>query len=269
MNRLNIFFLTALLVSQSFAQSALSQAAPAQIAPPGVSHAKAPPPDASAAELEKAGDQLRSEKAYLDALDYYKVALTKSLNRSSSLNNKAGMALLQSERFKESEKYFQRALKLDSKYAAAYNNLGAAYYEQKKYGKAIKEYERAIKLEPTSASYYSNIGAAYFSKKDWVKASEAYEKAVQLDPNIFDETSRYGIAARMSSPDDRAYFQYVLAKLYAKNGDADRALQCLRRAMESGYPKIDNALKDEEFAALRKDPRFTELMNNRPAAIPN
>jgi tetratricopeptide (TPR) repeat protein len=72
----------------------------------------------------------------------------------------------------------------------------------------------------------------------------------------------------MSSPDDRAHFQYVLAKLYAQKGDADRALQCLRRALEDGYKDIENVYKDAEFTELRKDPRFAELMKSRPVAIP-
>jgi hypothetical protein len=70
------------------------------------------------------------------------------------------------------------------------------------------------------------------------------------------------------SPGDRARFYYVLAKLYAKSGVTDRSLQYLRRALEEGYKGIDDVYKDSEFAGLRKDPRFTELMAARPVAIP-
>ena len=71
----------------------------------------------------------------------------------------------------------------------------------------------------------------------------------------------------MSSPGDRAHFYYVLARLYAKAGVSDRSLQYLRRAMEEGYKGINSVYKDAEFAGVRKDPRFNELMAQRPPAI--
>ena len=101
-----------------------------------------------------------------------------------------------------------------------------------------------------------------------MKASLAYNQALQLDPDIFERTSHTGVLAQMSSPGDRAHFYYVLAKLYAKSGITDRSLQYLRRAMEEGYKGIEDVYKDSEFAGLRKDPRFTELMAARPVAIP-
>jgi hypothetical protein len=39
--------------------------------------------------------------------------------------------------------------------------------------------------------------------------------------------------------------------------------------MEEGYKDINNVYKDNEFVTLRKDPRFTDLMNARPTAIPD
>ena len=50
-------------------------------------------------------------------------------------------------------------------------------------------------------------------------------------------------------------------------GDSDRSLQYLRKALEEGFKGIDQVYKDEEFAGLRKDRRFTELMRARPVPI--
>jgi hypothetical protein len=90
---------------------------------------------------------------------------------------------------------------------------------------------------------------------------------VSLDPDVFERISHAGIAGQISSPEDRAHFSYVLAKLYAKTGSTERSLECLRRAMEDGYKNINEVYKDEEFAQLRKDPRFFQLMTSRPVAI--
>jgi tetratricopeptide (TPR) repeat protein len=238
-----------------------------QIAPPTAQRIEPPSPNASATELENRGDELRGEKYFLDALDYYNAALDKE-PRSYHLWNKAGMAELSVQHYRESQKDFERAFKIDHTFADAYNNLGVIYYIAKKYGKAIKLYKKAIKINPAFASYYNNLGAAYFSKKEWGNSSVAYTKAVELDPDIFERSSRTGVAAQLSSPEDRAHFQYVLAGIYAKAGESERALACLRRALEAGYKGIDDVYKDEEFAGLRKDPRFAQLMANRPMPVP-
>jgi hypothetical protein len=72
----------------------------------------------------------------------------------------------------------------------------------------------------------------------------------------------------LSSPEERARYEYVVAKLYAKAGDDERSLHYLRKAMEDGYKDIKNVYKDNEFSTLRKDPRFTELMASKTPAIP-
>ncbi|HEX5316754.1 MAG TPA: tetratricopeptide repeat protein, partial [Candidatus Kapabacteria bacterium] len=197
---------------------------------------------------------------------YYREAIAKNPN-SAVLYNKLGINELLSQRLEEARKDFQRSLKLDPHYADAYNNLGVLEYVNCRYGKAVKQYQKAITNSPDDASYYSNLGTAYFSKKDWEKSTKAYSHAVGLDPDVFEKTSQSGIAGQISSPTDRAHFSYVLAKLYAKNGFTDRSLECLRRAMEGGYKDMGEVYKDEEFAQLRKDPRFTQLMASHPVAI--
>ena len=37
--------------------------------------------------------------------------------------------------------------------------------------------------------------------------------------------------------------------------------------MEEGYKNINKVYTDSEFASLRTDPRFTELMAQKPPAI--
>jgi tetratricopeptide (TPR) repeat protein len=231
---------------------------------------RAEPPTLSATqhELLERGDELRAEKAYPDALDYYRAALTRGLDEAASIHNRMGITQMEMERWKDSINEFRLAIKADRTFADAHNNLGVDYYELKKYGKAIAEYETAIRLHGNSAAYYSNVGAAYFAKKDFEKAAESYSQALQLDPDIFEHNSRTGVSARLPSPDDRAHFDYVMAKLYAKAGISDRSLEHLRRAMEEGYKGINDVYKDAEFTGLRKDPRFAQLMAARPTALP-
>jgi len=260
----------ALIVALLVAPFVLAPAASAQLvtAPPQVRHADPPPVDMSASQLEVKGDELRGEKLFADAIDYYEAALKRKAPDLSSLHNKIGIALLQMLRFDAARKSFDKALKYDKNSAEAWNNLGVSWYSKKKYGNAIKSYEKALAIKADSASFHSNLGTAYFAKKEFERANNEYLQALQLDPDVFDRRSTNGIALHMTSLEDRAKFSYVIARTFAQRGDLDRSLLYLRKAMEDGYPQIDNVYKEEEFAGLRKDPRFTELMARKPAAIP-
>jgi len=239
-----------------------------EVGPPPLHRADPPPAGATPDELEQRADELRVEKDFLDAIDYYQTAL-RGGPANASLFNKIGMCQLQMHRDKEAKKSFERAIKADPKHADAYSNLGVAYYDTHNYSTAIKHYEKAIALNGEAAPYYSNLGAAYFAKRDFEKAIQSYAKAVQLDPDVFDHSSHAGIQARLASPEDRAHYDYVLAKMYARAGANDRSLHYLKKAMEEGYSGIKNVYKENEFASLRKDPRFGELMAAKPLAIPN
>lgn len=236
-------------------------------------------PDASAAatlhpcaggmtpqQLETRGDGLRSSKLFLQALDCYQKAVSKEPS-NYNVYNKAGIVQLLLEHYREAEKDFQRAIHINHQFANARNNLGVVYYERKNYGKAIHQYRSAIKLDPKVPSYYVNLGAACFSKKKWKDAADAYSAAIQLDPTVFVESSSAGTSVQMSSPRDRAHFEYLLAQIYAKHGMLDRALVSLRRAMEDGYPDINDVYSNRNFASVREDPRFKKLMANRPYPI--
>jgi tetratricopeptide (TPR) repeat protein len=239
-----------------------------QVGPPPLHRAEPPAPGATPEELEQRGDDLRTEKNFLDAIDYYRAAL-KGAAGNASLFNKIGMCQLMMHRDKEAKKSFERSIKADRNHADAYNNLGATYYDMHNNNAAIKQYERAISLKSDAAAYYSNLGTAYFGKRQFEKAIQNYAKAVQLDPEVFDFSSRAGVQARLASPEDRAHYDYVLAKLYARTGVPDRSLHYLKKAMEEGYKDIKNVYKDDEFSTLRKDPRFAELMAAKTTAIPD
>lgn len=256
--------LLGLLTPSAFAQiPSLDQI---QISPP-MRQVAPPPSSATPVELEKQGDELRAAKQYMDAIDYYHAALTKDPS-NAAVCNKLGIAELMLQRYREAGKNFERALKANRSFPEAYNNLGVIDYERHKYGSSIKQYKKALVLEPDSASFYSNLGAAYFARKEFEHATLAYAKAVEIDPGIFERTSHTGISAQMASPEDRAHYDFVLAKLYAKMGDHDHSLEFLRKSMEEGYKDVKDVYTDPEFADLRKDTRFTELMKMKPLAIP-
>jgi tetratricopeptide (TPR) repeat protein len=260
------FFLCFLTLSLAMAAQ-VSRSEQVQVRPPLLVSVDPPAKDATVAQLDQRGDELRIQKLYLDALDYYRAALVKEPN-SAKLLNKMGITELMMQRYREARKSFEKSIKADHNFADAYNNLGVVMYEDKKFPAAIKEYRRAVAIDGTAASFYSNLGAALFSKKEFEPAVRAYQQALEIDPDVFERSSRGGVQAQLPKPEDRARYDFTVAKLYAKMGFSEQSLEYLRKAMEEGYKDFNDVYKDIEFATLRKDKRFTELVATRTTVLP-
>ena len=248
----------------SWGQSAHSEQV--QIKPPLLRTIDPPAPDATAADLEARADQLHAEKLYFDAIDYYRASLTKLPNNAKVLNKICRTQLVMGH-WKDAQRTCEQAIRADRSFPDSYSNLGVALYKESKYGAAIKLYRKAIALDDSSATFFVNLGAALFSKKQFEPAVAAYQHALQLDPDSFFSSSRGGVQAQLPGPEDRAKFSYTLAKLYAKMGYSDRSLEYLRKAMEDGYKDFKDVYKDVEFAELRKDKRFAELVATKTPAL--
>lgn len=213
----------------------------------------------SVAELEKAGDEARGQKNYSLATDYFQAALKKD-SRNANLYNKLGLAQLKNNELNAAKTSFQKASKINSKYAEAINNIGAVEYMRKNYGGAAKYFKKAVALDETHSTYHVNLGAAWFSQKKFERAISEYVRALELNPDAFNQESKVGIAAQILSPEERAQYAYSLAKAYAKRGDMDNCLQCLKKAKEEGYRNMANVYKDEEFSHMRDNPRLHEVV---------
>jgi tetratricopeptide (TPR) repeat protein len=204
-----------------------------------------------------------ARKMYREAIESYQQAP----QDSAIVWNKLGIAYHQMMQLDAAMKRYRRAIRLDAKYPEAINNLGTIYYAEKRYSKATGCYKRALKLAPASASIYSNLGTAYFGEKKYKEAWEAYNTAFQLDPEVFEHRNTYGVLLQERTVEERARFHYYLAKIYAKQGQQDRALQYIRKALEEGFTDRKKLLQDPEFAALRDLPEFKELLKLEPRVL--
>ena len=211
------------------------------------------------AELEKAGDQARAQKDYLQAIEYFQAAIGKD-RKNAVLYNKLGLAQLQAGKNDAARGSFKMATKRNSKYAEAFNNIGAVEYVDRDFGAAAKYFKKALALDETHATFHVNLGAAWFGQKKLDRAIAEYTRAVELDPDVLANQSRAGVTAQISSPEERARYSYMLAKIYAKRGDVERCLECLKRAKEQGYHDLANVYRDEEFSQLRADARLAEVV---------
>lgn len=210
-------------------------------------------------QLEQAGDVARSQKNYDLAIDYFQAALKKD-RKNAAIYNKLGLAQLKNNELKAARVSFDKATKCNSKYAEAINNVGAVEYMWKRYGSAAKYFKKAVALDETHATYHVNLGAAWFSQKKIDRAIAEYIRAMELDPDAFRQESKIGIAAQIATPEERAQYAYALAKAYARRGDVDGCLECLKKAKEQGYRNLANVYKDEEFSRMRDNPKLREVV---------
>lgn len=181
--------------------------------------------------------------------------------------NKAGIAYHQMGDLNTAKKLYERSLKMKRDYAEAINNLGAVWYAKRSYRRAVNQYKKALKLTPNSASMYSNLGTAHFARKKYKDASEAYARAIELDPDVFEHRSSQGVLLQERSVEERAKFNFYLAKTYAKAGQLERALLYMRKALEYGFKDKSKFMEDQDFAMVRELPDFEVLMKMEPRVL--
>jgi len=212
---------------------------------------------------ELRGDIYMARKMYREAIDMYR----EPQPETPVLANKIGIAFHQLSLLNLAKKNYQQAINLDPKYSEAINNLGTIYYSQKNYRRSINLYKRALKFSPPSASIYSNLGAAYFGRKDYKQATDYYQLALQLDPDVFEHHSNYGTLMQERDVEERATYHLYLAKMYAHTGSPERALIYLRKALEEGVKDRNKIPEMPEFASLKRDPAFVQLIAENPKPL--
>jgi sugar lactone lactonase YvrE len=98
-----------------------------------------------------------------------------------------GIILAKAGDRKEAMKYFDKALSLQPKNAAAINNRGNIFMIEDKHLDAQKAYLAAAQVAPNDPYVWVNLARAYKATNDIEKAKEAFIKAQTLDPAVKDE----------------------------------------------------------------------------------
>jgi tetratricopeptide (TPR) repeat protein len=208
---------------------------------------------------ETRGDIFMARKMYREAVETFQEGNPKD----PVLANKIGIAYHQMMQLDSARKSYERALKLKPTYIEAMNNLGTIYYTKKNYRRAISWYNKALKQAPNegrSASIYMNLGTALFARKQYEKATESYQTAMKIDPDVFERHGNVGVILEERSVEEKAKYHFYLAKLYAKDGRSELAIQYLRKSLEEGFKEKKKIEEEADFAALRELPEFKELL---------
>jgi tetratricopeptide (TPR) repeat protein len=215
---------------------------------------------------EVSGDIYLARKMYREAIDAFREGSPKD----PVLHNKTGIAYHQLLQLDRARKEYEIAVKLRPTYEEAINNIGTIYYAQKSYRRATTWFSRAIKLAPDdskTAAIYVNLGSAWFSRKNYERAQLAFQTAVHLDPEVFERHGSYGVLMQERNIEERAKFHFYLARMYAKSGRTELALQYLRKALEEGFKEKEKVASAPEFIEIRALPEFQALLKLEPRVL--
>jgi tetratricopeptide (TPR) repeat protein len=142
---------------------------------------------------------------------------------------------------------FQKAVELDSRFAAAYAGLGEAFgtmyrdfdRQESWLDKALDVSLKALMYDPSLSEAYASLGLAYFGKNSLDEALTASKKAVDLDPN---NINAYWILSRIYHSTDRDEEAVeALEKIVAINSNFFQAYDDL----EMYYERLNNKEKYE------------------------
>ncbi|HEY0796150.1 MAG TPA: tetratricopeptide repeat protein [Acidisarcina sp.] len=215
-------------------------------------------PERQRSEPEELGDLYVVRHRYLDAVSAYQAIA----GNSPIIWNKLGIAYQHLFNIQAARGCYEHSLSLDPRYPEALNNFGTVLYAERNYSGAARYYNRALKLSPHSAAIYANLGTAHFAKGDYKRGAKAYREAFHIDPGVFDEESSNKIQ-EPGSREARAMLSFHLAKFYAGARMNDRALQCLRDALDNGFRDKKRLMADEELAELRETQGFRQLLSDQ------
>ncbi len=160
-------------------------------------------------------------------------------------NQNLASVLLVSGRYDESLQQSYRTLELDSTLIDIRYNLVAAYHAKGMIAESIAEQLRI----------YDRLSALRFISAEPEKIAALREAYARGGPEAFWRAD----IERMRD----GYGQInpcAIAALYCYLGDRDRAMEWLEKAYQKRYQAILYVLTDTDFAILRPDPRFQDLM---------
>jgi tetratricopeptide (TPR) repeat protein len=181
-----------------------------------------------------------------EALSKGKAAAQRALELDDSLAEAhIALAVLSYEvefQWAESEKEFQRTIKLKPNYAAAHWQYGWLLVFVGRLDEAVQEMQRAIELDPLSPVMTLDLSAAYQMKKDYDNATAQCRKALELDPSFYlphfvlgwIEMMRGGNYAKAieefriaQTMETQPILVAALGNAYARNGQKDKAMEML------------------------------------------
>jgi len=158
-------------------------------------------------------------------------------------NNTLGVAYMNQQKFAEAQKYFEKALAADPKFAIALLNLGVSHLSQQQLEPAREALEQAAHLIPNDPYVWYNLGLVYKDTGEPEKGIDAFQHVTKLSSEadahyflgyLFSQLQRYDEAIAefqkaLAAFSYHASSEFGIARAYQRKGDSDSARQHLAR----------------------------------------
>jgi tetratricopeptide (TPR) repeat protein len=140
-------------------------------------------PPARAAET-----QASQPPAAAPTIDEAKVSAYRSLADREPSNAvprvQLGNLYFDAERYDESIRWYNDALKLDAKDVNVSTDLGVSYYYTNQPDRALAQFDHSLKIDPRHAKTILNVGIVKaFGKQDLEGAQQAWEQVIKIAPD--------------------------------------------------------------------------------------
>jgi len=145
---------------------------------------------------------------------------------------------------RQARQSYQKAIKVDPKFAPAYVALGESYMATGERDQAQAWFKKATEIAPNDPALWSELGAAQARFKDWPAAIASLTRAAQLDPGNKSAETRLGLAqARAGRYEDalntlakampEAEARYNVARMMKHNQHTEAAGVQLQLALQA------------------------------------
>ncbi|MCC8362911.1 tetratricopeptide repeat protein [Lysobacter sp. A6] len=201
---------------------------------------------------------------------------------SAEAHASRGLALLISERYDDAEREFDTAITLNPNLFDAWHYYGLACSSRGDYEKAAKMYARAAEVSPTDfqvplflAQTLASLGRKQDEMRVRLGALGTLERHIKLNPHdtralYFAAQNLYRVGERdkavqmaeqaLKQAQDEPVVLYNVACFYAEQGDQERAIDLLERAVSLGWGDRAWMEHDSDLDPLHGHPRFQALI---------
>jgi adenylate cyclase len=201
---------------------------------------------------------------------------------SAEAHASRGLALLISERYDDAEREFDAAVALNPNLFDAWHYYGLACSSRGDYDKAATMYARAAEVNKDDfqvplflAQTYASLGRKQDEMRVRLGALGTLERHIKLNPHdtralYFAAQNLYRVGEKpkaiamaeqaLKQDQDEPVVLYNVACFYAEQGDAERAVDLLERAVSLGWGDRAWMEHDSDLDALHGNPRFTALL---------
>ncbi len=184
----------------------------------------------------KSGQEALNNKSYSSAIEHYSNAISISPFEAMLYFNR-GMAFYKSEKMKEAEVDFDKALVLDPRMVNALSYRGLCREKLGKEKAALEDYTKAMQQKPDDASIQNNLAWLYATAKD---------EGVKDKLKALEHASR----AAALSKEKNAVVLDTLARAYFINGKVQEAIETEKKAIEL---ELGNKAFKENFAEYERE----------------